>query len=93
MSIPTKKALELVEAERYRQDILKVQGRFKYTCADPELGNFARYAVLCEEVGEVAREVLAGGNLVPEEYSIERLRQEVVQVAAIAVAWVEALSE
>lgn len=41
-------------------------------------------AILTEEVGEVAKEVV-------DAESVGRLRAEIVQVAAVAVAWLEAL--
>lgn len=40
--------------ERIRQDRLKAEGRFKYTCADPEISHAECLAVLLEEVGECA---------------------------------------
>lgn len=40
-------------------------------------------AVLSEEVGEVAKEVLEKDN--------EKLREELVQVAAVALNWIKAL--
>lgn len=42
--------------------------------------------ILGEEVGEVAKAL-------NEQESIEALKKELVQVAAVATAWVEALSE
>lgn len=41
--------------------------------------------ILMEEVGEVAKEVLCGGR--PQR--AYELRQELIQVAAVAVAWIE----
>lgn len=81
----------LVEAERNRQEQLKAEGKFLFTCADDAMADTERLAVLTEEVGEVAREVLELQNLVEEKGDVDRLRTELVQVAAIAVAWVEAL--
>ena len=46
-------------------------------------------AVLMEEVGEAAREVLR--QRVVGDGDVRRLREELVQVAAVAVQWVEAL--
>lgn len=40
--------------ERMRQEELKQAGKFKYTCADPEIGHMECLAVLLEEVGECA---------------------------------------
>jgi hypothetical protein len=50
-------------------------------CSSPDVADIVKAAVLCEEAGEVARAVLDGRGL----------RDELVQVAAVAVAWLEAL--
>ena len=46
-------------------------------------GELTNMAILTEEVGEVARAAL--------EHDTDGLRLELVQVAAVAVAWLEAL--
>jgi NTP pyrophosphatase (non-canonical NTP hydrolase) len=56
--------------------------------------NAERLAVLVEEVGEVAQEVLTqnGCRLARDTTgTVEGLRVELVQVAAVAVAWLEGL--
>lgn len=70
-----------VSCERDRQESLKAIGKFRYTCADPEMIDADRSLVLLEEVGEVARAVL--------ESDAANVHQELVQVAAVAVAWLE----
>ena len=70
-----------VGRERSRQEQLKAKGKFTYTCADAEMPDGQRLAVLVEEVGEVARAMNDGKGL----------REELIQVAAVAVAWVEAI--
>jgi NTP pyrophosphatase (non-canonical NTP hydrolase) len=75
------RALEDVCDERQRQEQLKKEGKFLYTCADAEMTDGERLAVLVEEVGEVARAMNDGKGL----------REELIQVAAVAVAWVEAI--
>ena len=52
-------------------------------CSSLEVVEPVKAAVLAEEVGEVARAMLDGDRLA--------LRTELVQVAAVAVAWLEAL--
>ena len=47
--------------------------------------------ILGEEVGEVARAILEGGLDCEDVEHRMRLREELVQVAAVAVAWLEAL--
>lgn len=75
------------------------------SCADPEMagGDATRFLVLGEEVGEVANAVLEAGYASPTPTSVAyqvtesganrdaHLREELVQVAAVAVAWVEAI--
>lgn len=61
--------------ERKRQD--EIWG------ADRNQSGYVWNAILTEEVGEVAKEVL--------EEDVERLYTELVQVAASAVAWMEAI--
>lgn len=69
-----------VMIERWRQE--ELHGADK-SCANPAKDNYSKLAILTEEVGEVARDLLDGPT--------DNLRTELVQVAAVAVAWVEAL--
>jgi NTP pyrophosphatase (non-canonical NTP hydrolase) len=82
-------AMEII-AERERQGELKAAGRFKYTCADPELSSGEKLAVLAEEVGEVARALLEASGEVSDVHG-QKLRDELIQVAAVAMAWAEGL--
>jgi hypothetical protein len=83
-------ALVDVRAERERQERLGLnkaaQGIRWASCADTEMdgGDDRRYVVLGEEFGEVARALLEGEG-------DAHLRAELVQVAAVAVAWIEAI--
>ncbi len=82
--------LQAINLERNRQDELKAQGRFAYTCADPQMSNPERLTVLGEEFGEVCHEVNEGigsGRTV----NVPKLRKELIQTAAVCMAWVEAL--
>lgn len=63
--------------ERNRQDRKHGEGSMR-RCADN-----LRLAIVTEEVGEVARAIIEG--------DAENLREELVQVAACAVAWLEAI--
>ena len=51
-------------------------------CSSTEVAPLVKLAVLAEEFGEVARAIL-------EHQGDERLRAELVQVAAVAIAWLE----
>lgn len=84
-SLVRQQALLRVDGERNRQEALKASGRFAHTCADPEMDELERLAVLLEEVGEVARAL-------NESHGIVQLERELCQVAAVAVAWLEGLS-
>jgi hypothetical protein len=75
--------------ERKRQENLKAAGKFKYSCADSELSNAECYAVLGEELGEVGHEVNEEFN--GKGLRTAEIRKELIQVAAVAVAWVERL--
>lgn len=81
-------ALRDVYRERVRQDQLKAAGRFELTCADAELPASEKLAILVEEVGEVARAVLERADLVADKHG-SSLRDELIQVAAVALAWAE----
>lgn len=83
-------ALESVRDERTRQEWLKQAGRFEFTPADPGMSNGQRLGCLMEELGEVARAMLEGENAVNDKHDVD-LRKELIQVAALAVAWVEYL--
>ncbi len=52
-------------------------------CSSYAVTDIVKAAVLSEECGEVARAVL--------DFKLDDLRTELVQVAAVAVAWLEAL--
>lgn len=67
---------EDITAERQRQ-----QEKF---------GDHSVAGVLMEEVGEVAKELIEQNNP-PTAKQLRHLRAELIQVAAVAVAWVEAI--
>ena len=75
--------IEWVKEERRRQD--KKWGKVDH-------GSFRMFTILSEEVGEVARVLEQGcdSKLSQEEYEQE-LEYELIQVAAVAVKWLEAI--
>lgn len=85
-------ALEKIIIERQRQELLRMQGKFSWTCASPTVPNSDKLAVLAEEFGEVAREVTEA-LIDVKRYNSEHLVKELVQVAAVCVAWLEALEQ
>ena len=70
-------------------------GRFKYTCATLDgLTLTEKLTVLVEEVGEVAQEVLTNAEhrlCRDTEGTNATLYEELCQVAAVTVAWMESL--
>ena len=87
-----------IVAERLRQEELKDRGKFSWTLADrvnPKSGrtilDAERLTVIAEEFGEVSREVCEGMRQLQRDAYRERLRTELIQLAACCVAWCEAL--
>lgn len=90
----TKTVLADVHAERVRQESLRISGKFTWTCEDMGISDPEKLAVLAEEFGEVSRIVadhLIYSRSLPE--TSKHLRDELIQVAAVCVAWCEALDE
>jgi len=81
----TAEALAMVAAERGRQQTLLADGTLRYTTTSPDCPDLLRLAALGEEFGEVGRCFCDGEPP-------ERIREELVQLAAVAVGWVEWLS-
>lgn len=72
--------------ELVRQDRLKAEGRFRFTCADDGLSAFEKLAILTEELGEVARAIQEEADNVTDIRNVQ-LFTELVQVAAVAASW------
>ncbi|MCK5601615.1 hypothetical protein KAR91_07100 [Candidatus Pacearchaeota archaeon] len=78
MSNTQQAIIKLILAERQHQDI---------KWGKPNHDPFIWQTILTEEVGEVAHEVLAGVG------HTNNLKDELIQVAAVAVAWLEVIIE
>jgi 3-methyladenine DNA glycosylase AlkC len=104
----TGEVLRAVHHERRRQDALVKQGKFSWNCGDPRVPWSEKIAVLLEEVGEASREVVEWMisrdkyaadpqlKVMPphrEKYFRDRLRTELVQIAAVCVAFAESLAD
>jgi hypothetical protein len=83
--------LDRIDIERIRQENLREAGRFTHTAASNGISEADRLAILTEEVGEVAGEVLGFSGLAADRGDGGRLRKEVLHVASVAVAWLEYL--
>lgn len=79
-----------VATERRRQFALQAAGRFRDTPSDRAMPDVSRLASLVEEVGEVARALQELHGAVSDTHGAD-LRKELLQVAALAVAWVQHL--
>ena len=83
---------DLIHDERARQ-AEKWGGRHDWgrgDCSSNQVSPEVKVMVLAEETGEVARVILDCGGLVLDE-AVDDLRAELVQVAAVAVAWLESM--
>ncbi len=76
---------EAIRAERARQHAkwARDHAHGHGDCSSPDVSPAVKVAVLTEECGEVARAFLDGDE--------DGLRRELVQVAAVAHAWLECL--
>ena len=79
---------EVVE-ERRHQDRLRLAGKIPRDVSDPSCDEYYKLSVLMEEVGEVAMELNDYGT--PKERPRDAIYKELVQVAAVTFAWLEAL--
>lgn len=97
---------EHIKIERERQQKLVDSGKFLWSCANILISLDRKMTVLSEEVGEVAKEVCDYGisqdkyarenmTFPPHrtEYFLLNIRKELIQVAAVCVAWIEALDQ
>lgn len=81
LAAPTADALRLVVRERERQNEKWHRTPGEWPCTDG-----VKYLVLAEEVGEVAKAILEDDGS-PEAWA--HVREELVQVAAVAIADIE----
>jgi hypothetical protein len=90
MSLGVNTPVVLINAERDRQQKLFLAGEFHFTCSSPTASAPRKFRILAEELGEVAN---ALDRLEARHSSLNarHLIEELVQVAAVAVAWLEAL--
>lgn len=82
------RALDAVIAERHRQAPLRVDGQRHDTSEDPALKHAQHFANLTAALCEVA---LLVSNVDDLMFDQQCLYQELIQVAALAIAWMEEL--
>lgn len=77
------RVLTMVELERERQELRKSCGEWEWTLADRAPTHEQKLPVLGEEMGEVNTAVLKEDEL--------NLAEELTQLAACSIAWLESL--
>ena len=86
---------ERIAQERVRQQELLRTGKITFTCSSPIVDDNRKLRVLAEEVGEVAEAIDHLEQLNPKSPAAKKqlahLQTELVQVAAVAVAWLESI--
>lgn len=93
-------AISLINLERDRQDQLLREGKLLYNCASPVASDRRKLRALVEELGEVAsaidrieRDIERGVSATVYQGNTRHLRTELIQVAAVSVAWLESMEE
>lgn len=87
---PFSVAWMMVREERQRQRLLFRRQSISFDCGSPVVNPRRKYRVLLEEVGEVA-EALDRIERVGNFANYQHLQTELIQVATVAVAWLESL--
>lgn len=85
-------AMQLISAERIRQKELLRDGKILFNCDSPIVDDHRKLRVVTEELGEVAREIDClehARSEVVRNTIRTRLKVELTQLAAVAVAWRE----
>jgi hypothetical protein len=80
---------EMIANERLRQRQLFAERKFSFTCSSPVIDPCRKFRVLMEEIGEVAEAIDYVEQHPKSKFHRDHLITELVQVAAIAVAWLE----
>lgn len=99
-----KSILEKIWLERLRQKQLLREGKIFFACDSPVVSHERKLRVIMEEIGEVARalehiEILnplrqpRAALSEPSTRAKQNLRDELTQVASVAIAWLESLQE
>jgi NTP pyrophosphatase (non-canonical NTP hydrolase) len=100
----SKSILEKIWLERLRQKQLLREGRIFFACDSTVVSHDRKLRVLVEEIGEVAHAIgqieilnpLRKPRAALSEQSVRarrHLRDELVQVASVVIAWLESLEE
>lgn len=79
-----------IDTERARQEQLKKEGKFFETPASVKMPPYLKACILTEECGEVCGAVMQEAKACNDR-TRSNVKTELIQVAAIAVAWLESL--
>jgi hypothetical protein len=85
--------LERIWIERLRQKDLFRIGKIGFDCASPIVSDDRKLRVLVEELGEIAQEIDAAEFGDNKKQARLRLRTELIQVAAVAIAWLKSFEK
>lgn len=92
-----RRVLDTVAAERARQESDKRRGARSLSCAERDVSSAAKLPVLVNALGSAAGEIIdLLDSRLPEgtrPYIQRRLREDLIEIAAVAVAWAESLTE
>ena len=85
--------MALIAAERIRQKQLLRDGKILFNCDSPVVSYDRKLRILVEEIGEVAEAIdlleTCRPGYAPSKRMKALLRAELIQVATVAVAWLE----
>lgn len=79
-----------IKIERIRQEHLQRTDLIPYTAASTNVTNYQKIAILAEEVGEISK-VLNDYYKTDADQRLSDLKSELIQAAAVCVAWLESL--
>jgi hypothetical protein len=87
--------LERIWLERLRQKQLFREGKLSFACDSTLVCDDRKHRALSEEVGEVAKaiDVLERARGAGIKFAREDLQEELTQVAAVAIAWLESMED
>lgn len=85
--------LAAIRMERIRQKTLFLAGKIPFDCSSNTTDNRRKFRALFEEAGEVAKEIGRVEMMPTNEHAKHDLAAELVQTAAVAFAWLEAIEE
>ena len=88
ISLGASMPFDKINDERERQHELFISGHFTFTCASTIVDPTRKLRVLTEEVGEVANAI---DELECARDTVAHLKKEIIQVAAVALGWLESL--